>query len=181
MSAFHPQNMLVADLDRPVYRGCHSPFTPLVRRCDDPKTPPFNRLLVGTVSIFRGGLALELSPCARSAWACAQLSCREGLVTSCDRARFPRRGRHHRTLLSQGAPPAGRPGRRLALRRAQRLRQDFAGRPRPSGRPSEAHAQERRQTDEVRSYEIEYVGALWHLDFHHGSKRVLSPAASGNA
>jgi putative transposase len=30
---------------------------------------------------------------------------------------------------------------------------------------------------EVRSFEVEHVGALWHLDFHHGSRRVL--AASG--
>ena len=29
---------------------------------------------------------------------------------------------------------------------------------------------------EIRSYESEYVNALWHLDFHHGSLRVLSPA-----
>ena len=67
MSAFNPQKMLVAEFDQPVYRGCHSPFTPLVRRCDDSKTPLFNRRLVGTVSILRGGLALELSPCTRIA------------------------------------------------------------------------------------------------------------------
>jgi len=48
-------------------------------------------------------------------------------------------------------------------------------RPRPSGRPGEARAEERRQAREVRSYEAEYVGALWHLDFHHGSKKVLTP------
>ena len=30
---------------------------------------------------------------------------------------------------------------------------------------------------EVRSYESEYVGGLWHLDFHKGSLRVLTPAA----
>jgi hypothetical protein len=29
---------------------------------------------------------------------------------------------------------------------------------------------------EVRSYEVEHVGALWHLDFHHGSRRVLTHA-----
>jgi putative transposase len=29
---------------------------------------------------------------------------------------------------------------------------------------------------EVRSYESEYVGGLWHLDFHQGSLRVLTPA-----
>jgi len=30
---------------------------------------------------------------------------------------------------------------------------------------------------EIRSYEVEYVGGLWHADFHHGSLRVLT--ASG--
>ncbi len=30
---------------------------------------------------------------------------------------------------------------------------------------------------EVRSYEAEYVGGLWHLDFHHGSRKILT--ASG--
>src|SRR5580704_6281646 len=66
MSTFNPQKMLVAEFDQPVYRGCHSPFTPLVRRCDD-KTSLFDRCLVGTVSVLRGGLTLELSPCARIA------------------------------------------------------------------------------------------------------------------
>lgn len=28
---------------------------------------------------------------------------------------------------------------------------------------------------EVRSFESEYIGALWHLDFHHGSRKVLLP------
>lgn len=28
---------------------------------------------------------------------------------------------------------------------------------------------------EVRSYENEYVGGLWHLDFHHGSRVVIAP------
>lgn len=27
---------------------------------------------------------------------------------------------------------------------------------------------------EVRSFEMDHVGALWHLDFHHGSRRVLT-------
>src|SRR5208283_958232 len=39
-------------------------------------------------------------------------------------------------------------------------------------RPGEMLALERRQTREIRSFEAEYVGALWHLDFHHGSLRV---------
>jgi putative transposase len=44
----------------------------------------------------------------------------------------------------------------------------------PKGRPGEARALERRQTREIRSYEAAYVGALWHLDFHHGSLKVLT-------
>lgn len=34
-------------------------------------------------------------------------------------------------------------------------------------------AEERFETLEIRSYESEYAGALWHLDFHGGSLRVL--------
>jgi putative transposase len=43
-------------------------------------------------------------------------------------------------------------------------------------RPGEARAEERRQAREIRSYEATHVGALWHLDFHHGSKKVLTPS-----
>jgi putative transposase len=42
------------------------------------------------------------------------------------------------------------------------------------GRPGEARAIRRREMREIRSYEAEYVGSLWHLDFHHGSLRVLT-------
>jgi putative transposase len=45
-------------------------------------------------------------------------------------------------------------------------------RPAPQGRPGETRAALRRQTREIRSYEAEYVGSLWHLDFHHGSLKV---------
>jgi putative transposase len=45
---------------------------------------------------------------------------------------------------------------------------------RPSERPSELRAEKRRQTREIRSFEATHVGALWHLDFHHGSKKVLT-------
>ena len=34
-------------------------------------------------------------------------------------------------------------------------------------------AAERLEPREVRSYEVEYVHALWHLDFHHGSRKIL--------
>ncbi len=36
---------------------------------------------------------------------------------------------------------------------------------------------QRRENREIRSYEATHVGALWHLDFHHGSLKVLT--ASG--
>src|SRR5271165_4264148 len=127
MIAFHPQKMLVANLDQPVYRGYHGPFTRLVRRCDDSNTPRLDRRLMGAVSVLRGRLTLELSPCARSAPSSNPLSCREDLVASCDRTRCQRRGRYHRALVLHGAAPARRPGWRLAPRRAQRLRQDLAG------------------------------------------------------
>jgi transposase InsO family protein len=44
----------------------------------------------------------------------------------------------------------------------------------PKERPGETLAERRRQTREIRSYEAEYVGSLWHLDFHHGSLKVLT-------
>jgi len=51
-------------------------------------------------------------------------------------------------------------------------------RARPKGRqsrPGETRAAEQRESREVRSYEAEYVGSLWHLDFHHASLKVLVP------
>ena len=42
-------------------------------------------------------------------------------------------------------------------------------------RAGDVRAEQRRQTLEIRSYETAYVGSLWHLDFHHGSLKVLTP------
>lgn len=36
-------------------------------------------------------------------------------------------------------------------------------------------AQQRLEQREVRSYEAEYVNGLWHLDFHKGSRKVITP------
>ena len=47
-------------------------------------------------------------------------------------------------------------------------------RPQPKRRAGEVRAERRRQEREVRSYEAEYVGSLWHLDFHHSSLKVLT-------
>jgi transposase InsO family protein len=45
----------------------------------------------------------------------------------------------------------------------------------PKKYPGELLAAQRRERREIRSYEAEYVGALWHLDFHHGSLQVVTP------
>jgi transposase InsO family protein len=42
-------------------------------------------------------------------------------------------------------------------------------------RAGEIRARTHVATREVRSYESEYVNGLWHLDFHHGSLKVLLP------
>jgi len=43
-------------------------------------------------------------------------------------------------------------------------------------RPGADRIEAARQPREVRSYEVEYVGGLWHADFHHGSLKVLTAA-----
>jgi len=55
--------------------------------------------------------------------------------------------------------------------------QDMVRKPRlkPKARPGQRLAAERRERREIRSYEAEYVGSLWHLDFHHGSLQVVTP------
>lgn len=39
-------------------------------------------------------------------------------------------------------------------------------------------ARDRLQQPEVRSFEVEHVAALWHLDFHHASRKVLTRAGA---
>lgn len=51
------------------------------------------------------------------------------------------------------------------------LAQGLLKQPRKRGR---GVAKRRRESREVRSYEAEYVGGLWHLDFHFGSLKVLT-------
>jgi transposase InsO family protein len=55
----------------------------------------------------------------------------------------------------------------LLRRRRQPVRELRAG---------ELRALEHREQREVRSYETEYVSGLWHLDFHHGSHKILTAA-----
>ena len=39
-------------------------------------------------------------------------------------------------------------------------------------------ARDRLEQLEVRSFEVEHVSALWHLDFHHASRKVLTRAGA---
>jgi len=55
------------------------------------------------------------------------------------------------------------------LRRQPRRRQQ--------GTAAAEQARQRFEQREVRSYEVEHVGALWHLDFHDGSRKVLTRSA----
>lgn len=45
----------------------------------------------------------------------------------------------------------------------------------PVHSPGAQAAEHRYESREVRSYQSDYVNALWHLDFHHSSRRVLLP------
>jgi transposase InsO family protein len=78
-------------------------------------------------------------------------------------------------VLIAADPTLGRPPSYATLRRymtAQGLRP--APRAPTPDTPGAAGAAHRREHLEVRSFEAEYVHGLWHLDFHHGSRKVLS-------
>lgn len=49
-------------------------------------------------------------------------------------------------------------------------------RPRAHATPGQLAADERLQSREVRSFEVDHVNALWHLDYHHGSRKILTRA-----
>lgn len=76
-----------------------------------------------------------------------------------------------RSLLQQ-EPTLGTCGSYSTIRRFMQS-QGLVRRRRPSAkRPGEQRAVHRREQREIRSFEAEYVGSLWHLDFHHGSLPV---------
>jgi putative transposase len=47
--------------------------------------------------------------------------------------------------------------------------------PRNKDAPGLLKAEQRLESREVRSFESEYVNGLWHLDFHEGSLKILTP------
>lgn len=87
---------------------------------------------------------------------------------------------HHDNLrvLIQDQPNAGPMPSYSSLLRYMNSH-DMVHRSRPRGRftPGMERAQRRLETLEVRSYEAEYVSGLWHLDFHHGSLKIMTEAA----
>lgn len=52
----------------------------------------------------------------------------------------------------------------------------FDKRPRPRPTAGAQAAAVRKAEREIRSFEVEYAMALWHLDFHHGRRKVLTRA-----
>lgn len=53
----------------------------------------------------------------------------------------------------------------------------LAKRRRPKGlSDGQLRARERLEAREIRSYEAENVQGLWHLDFHHGSRKISTPS-----
>jgi len=54
------------------------------------------------------------------------------------------------------------------------LRRKVAHRPLRPLRPGQVVADDRLRNQEVRSFEVEYVGGLWHLDFHKASRPCLT-------
>lgn len=81
--------------------------------------------------------------------------------------------------LAEGQPELGPlPSYRSVLRYMKT--RGYLKRPRrgPLHSPGAQQAERRYEAREIRSYESEYVDALWHLDFHHGSVRVLRPCGS---
>ena len=46
--------------------------------------------------------------------------------------------------------------------------------PRGKLRPGQVDAEAHRQSRETRSFEVDHVGGLLHLDFHHGSRKILT-------
>jgi putative transposase len=79
--------------------------------------------------------------------------------------------------LAAGQPELGPIPSYSTLRRFM-LAQGLVRRPRRASRDTDGwrRAEARLEQREVRSFEIEHVHALWHLDFHHGSRKILDPA-----
>jgi transposase InsO family protein len=83
---------------------------------------------------------------------------------------------HYDNLASvvKGDPSLGPLCSYSSVKRFMQSRGMIRRRRAPKKRPGEARAMRRRESREVRSFESEYPGSLWHLDFHHGSLKVIT-------
>lgn len=84
---------------------------------------------------------------------------------------------HHDNLRAaiEADPTLGALPSYATLRRFMQAKGLFRTKRPPGGMTEgEREAITRIETREVRSFEVEHVGSLWHLDFHHGSKKVLT-------
>ncbi len=80
-------------------------------------------------------------------------------------------------VVVAGGQPELRPVPSYWTVRRYLLAHGLRGRRRPGGARRTAGAQRaeaRLAAREVRSYEAEYVGGLWHWDYHHGSRKVVT-------
>lgn len=77
-------------------------------------------------------------------------------------------------VLAGQQPALGAKPSYASIRRFMKAHGLFKRRRRgPVHSPGARAAEHRFENREIRSYESQYVNALWHLDFHHGSVRVL--------
>jgi transposase InsO family protein len=84
---------------------------------------------------------------------------------------------HHDNLQAalEADPTLGALPSYATLRRYMKAKALLRTKRRPDGMTAgEREAATRIETREVRSFEVEHVGSLWHLDFHHGSRKVLT-------
>jgi transposase InsO family protein len=79
------------------------------------------------------------------------------------------------TALADANPDIGIPPSYVTVRRFMKA-SGLTKRRRLSSKETAGtrQAELRLETREVRSYEAAYVNGLWHLDFHHGSKKVVT-------
>ena len=77
--------------------------------------------------------------------------------------------------LAKQSPDLGGVPSYSSVRRFMRKNGLLKARRAPGGRRTrgQLRAQERLEAREVRSYEVEHVGGLWHLDFHNGSLKIV--------
>ena len=75
---------------------------------------------------------------------------------------------------ARAAPDLGRPPSYASVRRFLRARGLRKHRGGVSASAGVQRAEQRRDEREVRSFEATHVNALWHLDFHHARRKVLT-------